>query len=242
MELDGINALVTGAAHGIGRATALLLAERGAHVIAADIDEDGAKSVAQQCVAAGGRAIAIVVDVTSSPSVDAMVVAASGQVGRIHALAHVAGIYPASPMVEMTDETWDLVLDVNLTGTFRVCRAVGRHMLASGGGSIVNITSGAARIPYKNLSAYAASKGGVISFSRTIADELAPFVRVNVIGPGPTYVGDGPAPDNPLAALIPLGRFALPDEIAEGIVFLASDRARFVTGQVLHVNGGRSMH
>ena len=146
-------------------------------------------------------------------------------------------------MVDTSDDLWRDVLATNLDGTFHTCRAFAPHLLERGGGAIVNVTSGAARIPYPGLSAYAASKGGVISFSRTIAAELAPTVRVNVVGPGPTDVWDdtdgidraeAPVP-------IPLGRYARPEEIAEGITFLASDRARFVTGQVIAVDGGSTV-
>jgi 3-oxoacyl-[acyl-carrier protein] reductase len=242
-EMAGKTVLLTGPAHGIGKGTALLLAERGASLVLADLDLPGAEAVAEECRAAGSPSVhALKVDVGDSASVDAMVKEAVAEAGRIHGVAHIAGIYPPSPMVEMTDDHWNKIIQINLSGTFFVCRAVARHLLEQGGGAIVTITSGAARIPYRNLSAYAASKGGVISFSRTIAEELAPTIRVNVVAPGPTIVTGAPDPEGGLTDAIPLRRWGRPDDIAEGIVFLLSDRARFVTGQVLHLNGGRSMH
>jgi 3-oxoacyl-[acyl-carrier protein] reductase len=245
MEFDGSTILVTGAANGIGRGTAHLLAERGARLVVADRDADGAARVADECTARGApEAIPLHVDVSDSASVDAMVDEATGRVGRLDGLAHIAGIYPSQPMWEMTDELWDDVLRVNLTGTFYVCRAVAKQLVADGGGggAIVTTTSGTARIPYHGLSAYGSSKGGVISFTRTIADELAPAVRVNAIAPGPTIVTGEPDPEGGLTDMIPLRRWGRPDDIAEGFAFLLSDRARFITGQVLHINGGRSMH
>ncbi len=242
-EMDGSTLLVTGAAHGIGRGTAHLLAERGARLVLVDIDVDAAEAVAAECAERGAaEAVAVEVDVGDSASVDAMVADATSRVGRLHGVAHIAGIYPQSPMTDMTDQLWDSVLRVNLTGTFYVCRAVARHLIANGGGAIVTTTSGTARIPYDDLSAYGSSKGGVISFTRTIARELAPTVRVNAIAPGPTIVTDAPDPEGGLTDLIPLKRWGRPDDIAEGFAFLLSDRARYITGQVLHVNGGRSMH
>lgn len=243
MEFDGSSILVTGAANGIGRGTAHLLAERGARLVVADLDADGAARVAEECTANGApEAIALGVDVSDSASVDAMVAEAAARIGRLDGLAHIAGIYPSSPVLEMTDELWDEVLRVNLTGTFYVCRAVAEHLVADGGGAIVTTTSGTARIPYRGLAAYGSSKGGVISFTRTIADELAPLVRVNSVAPGPTIVTGEPDPEGGLTDMIPLRRWGRPADIAEGFAFLLSDRARFITGQVLHINGGRSMH
>jgi NAD(P)-dependent dehydrogenase (short-subunit alcohol dehydrogenase family) len=260
MEFDDRTVLVTGAGHGIGRATATLFASRGARVILADIDLDRAQSVASECD--GSDHLTVEVDLRSSASVSEMVSTALSECGRIHVLANVAGIYPMAPMIETSDDMWRNVMAVNLDGVFHTCRALAPHFIENEDGAIVNIISGAARIPYPSLSAYAASKGALISFTRTIAAELAPHVRANIIGPGPTtgeddpespeYTGADPTStiDDPelreqvraAASAIPLGRFAVPGEIAEGIAFLASDRANFITGQILHVNGGRSMH
>jgi NAD(P)-dependent dehydrogenase (short-subunit alcohol dehydrogenase family) len=166
--------------------------------------------------------------------------------GRIDIAANIAGIYPRSTVEEATDEHWALVIGANLTGTFACCRAVVPIMKAQGGGSIVNVVSEAAFVPMAGMAAYGASKAGIVALSRTLALEAAP-VRVNVMSPGPTSrearpVDAAPAPEarSPVEG-IPLGRLGWPEEMAEAICWLASDRSSFVTGHVLHVNGGRLM-
>ncbi|HXY90877.1 MAG TPA: SDR family oxidoreductase, partial [Acidimicrobiia bacterium] len=158
----------------------------------------------------------------------------------------VAGIYPRATIEEATDEHWNTVLAYNLTGTFACCRAVLPIMRAQGGGAIVNVVSEAAFTPMAGMGAYGASKAGIVALSRTLAIEAAP-VRVNVLCPGPTARDPEPdstaatAPAAPAVPGIPLGRLGSPEEMAEAICWLASDRASFVTGHVLHVNGGRLM-
>ena len=240
-EFEGKTVIVTGAASGIGRGTAKMFGARGAHVVLVDLDDVGAKAVAEECAAAGGSATVRATDVTSSAAVAAAVSDIIAEVDRIDSLVNVAGIYPGARLVEMSDELWRSVLEVNLTGTFFMCREVARHMLDQGGGSIVNISSGGSQTPIERMSAYSASKAGVNGFSRTIALELAPTVRVNVVAPGLTNTNDLPTEYSDLTASVPLGRWAAVDEVAEAILFLASDRASFITGQTLFVSGGRIM-
>jgi 2-hydroxycyclohexanecarboxyl-CoA dehydrogenase len=248
MMLEGKTTVVTGAAHGIGEATALRYAEEGANVCLADLDLEGATSVAKACLERGVEAFAVQFDQRSSASVAEMVATAAARFGRIDVLANVAGIYPGSRIVNTSNELWDDVLRNNLTGVFYCCRAVLPGMIAAGGGSIVNIASGAAVKPLEGLAAYSASKGGLASFSRVLALEAAPLVRVNVVAPGPTLThgikAAGLASERDTAELnasMIMDRWGRPEEIADMIVFLSSDRASFVTGQMIHVNGGRSM-
>ena len=271
-EFEGRVVVVTGAARGIGQATAQLYADEGARLVLADLDLEGAELVAKECAGRGAEALAVQFDQRHSESVRAMVAAANDRFGPVDVLANVAGIYPAAPIGDMTDEMWDDVLRNNLTGVFYCCRAVLPQMRERGG-SIVSVASGVAVRPLEGMAAYAASKGGLASFSRVLALEAAPLVRVNVVAPGPTAtagvraafeagagaaardgsgVGDGgaAAPAGPppagterarLDSSMLLDRWGRPQEIAEMIVFLTSDRASFVTGQMIHVNGGRSM-
>ena len=241
-ELAGTTVMVTGAGNGIGRATARLFAERGAALVLLDLDERALESVRDECASLGASVHLRRVDITSSEDVAAMMQDVVRAVDRVHSLAHVAGIYPSANLVDMTDKMWHDVMTVNLTGTFIMCREVARHMLAQGGGSIVNVSSGASQTPLPMHSAYSASKGGVNAFSRTIAMELAPTVRVNVVAPGLTATRDHERENPHQVASVPLGRWGRPEEIAEGIAFLASDRASYITGQTLFVGGGRIMH
>lgn len=247
-ELSGRVALVTGAANGIGRAAAALFAARGADVILADIDPKVIQTAQDIAGTDGVRALGVAMDVRNGDSVEAAVAMGIASFGKIDALANVAGVYPVQRLEELTDAHVQAVLDVNVVGVLRVCRAVAARMRRGGGGAIVNIASGAAFRPYDGLSAYSASKGAVVSMSRVLALELAPRIRVNVVAPGATNTesvraatSEGQNQAAAAAAAVGIGRMAEPEEIAEAILFLGSDRARFITGQVLPVNGGSFM-
>lgn len=247
-ELSGKRALVTGAADGIGRATAALLASRGAMVVLADIKPSVMEVAMQIAKQASVQTLGVVTDVRSSESVDACIASAIEAFGRIDILANVAGIYPVQSLEQLSDAHVHDVLDINVIGTLRACRAAAVSMRQAGGGAIVNIASGAAFRPYAGLTAYSASKGAVVAMSRVLALELAPGIRVNVVSPGATNTetvrsstSDSQNRAAAVAASVGIGRMAEPEEIAEAIAFLASDRASFITGQVLPVNGGSFM-
>ena len=245
-EFEGKVAFVTGAGHGMARATAHMLAARGADLGLVDGDRAELAVVADECRDLGASVVSEVVDLTSTTSIDSVVQAVHVGLGRIDIAANIAGIYPRATVEEATDEHWALVIGTNLTGTFACCRALVPIMKAQGGGSIVNVVSEAAFTGMAGMGAYGASKAGIVALSRTLAIEAVP-VRVNVMSPGPTSrepKPPGPVSShdtNPAAAGIPVGRLGYPEEMAEAICWLASDRASFVTGHVLHVNGGRFM-
>jgi len=246
MDLSGKIVLVTGAQEGIGRAMALEFAAAGAGVAINWLNDGEAAERTAEAVRAGGRqALTVQADVGKIAEAQAMVAAVERELGPVDVLVNNAGVFPRVPFLDMTENDWDHVLDVNLKGTFFCAQAVAKAMVSAGRtGSIINLTSGAAYRGSPRGTHYCASKGGVLSLTRQMALELAPHrIRVNAIAPGLTDTAQpryGMSEEELAAAgrAIPLGRVVQPEEIARAAVFLASDDAGFITGHTLHVNGG----
>ena len=246
MQCTGKIVLVTGAQQGIGRAMAVEFAAAGADIAVNWLDDqDAAEQVANQVRGCGRRAILVKADMAQIEQVRSMVLAAQDGLGPIDVLVNNAGVFPRVPFLEMTENDWDYVLDVNLKGSCFCAQSIAKAMVSAGRpGVIINLTSGAAFRSSPRGVHYVASKGGVLSMTRAMALELAPYrIRVNAIAPGltdtaqPRY-GSSEAELADMARAIPLGRMARPEDIARAAIFLASDSAGFVTGQTLHVNGG----
>ena len=247
-SLAGKCAFVTGAQQGIGRATAVALARAGADVGVNYLDDaDAGGAVLREIEALGRRGVVVQGDVSTPSQAEAMTVSVARQLGGLDVLVNNAGVFPRVPFLEMKEGDYDLVLDVNLKGTFFCAQAAARLMVHGGRkGAIVNLSSQAVRGAPLGVH-YSASKSGVIGMTRAMALELAPHgIRVNAVAPGltdtaqPRY-GHSEESLATLARAVPIGRMAHPGEIAEVIVFLASDDARYITGQVLNANGGSYM-
>lgn len=251
MKIEGKAALVTGGGRGIGKAIASELASRGAKVAVVDIFEDRANAAAEEIKACGHTAIAIQADVSRSADVDRLMNKVLGEVGRLDILVNNAGGMVARKKVaEMDEELWDRVLANNLKSTFLCSRAAAKWITRPGG-RIINISSCFGITGSANAAHYSAAKAGIIGFTKALALELGPEgITVNAVAPGPT---DTPAwrgthPGEELAAKTeervmktPLGRIASPEDIASVVVFLASWDGRYITGQVIHANGGSLM-
>jgi len=243
LKLAGKVALVTGAAQGIGKAVALLLARNGADIVVSDINLEKAEETAREVQALDRKALAIKVDVAKLDDVEKMVGAILARFGQVDILVNNAGIARDKLILRMTEEDWDAVLNINLKGTFNCTKAVVRHMSKQRSGKIVNIASVVGEMGNAGQGNYAASKAGVIGFTKTIAREFAQRgINVNAIAPGyiETPMTDA-LPDKAkeeLKRLIPMDRLGKPEDVAEAVLFLVSDASSYITGHVLNVNGG----
>lgn len=248
MQLTGRRALVTGAQQGIGRATALALAAAGADVAINWLDDRAAaQSIADEIRAKGRKAALAQGSVASRTEIERIVDEAESGIGPLDVLVNNAGIFPRSAFLDLAEAEWDAVLGINLKGSFLVAQAVARRMTAGRRkGAIVNISSSSVRGHPLGVH-YAASKAGIIGMTRAMALALAPHgIRVNAIAPGITNTAQPRYQFSELemqqqSSLVPLGAMAEPGDIADVIVFLASDAARFMTGEVVHANGGLYM-
>jgi 2-hydroxycyclohexanecarboxyl-CoA dehydrogenase len=246
MEMQGRTVVVTGGASGIGKATALLLAGEGAHVFVGDVDEAGGRAVAAESAGAGPAIQFLPLDLTRSASIAEFVAAVERQVRRVDGLVNGAGWDRIQPFLENPPEMWDQLIQINLMGAIRLTRALLPPMITAQEGKIVNISSDAGRVGSTGETVYAAAKGGLIAFTKSLAREMARYhINVNCVCPGPT---DTPLfqrqPERMREALtraIPFRRIAQPQEIAEAVMFFLGRRSDYITGQVLSVSGGLTM-
>jgi 2-hydroxycyclohexanecarboxyl-CoA dehydrogenase len=246
MEMQDRSVIVTGGASGIGRATALLLAREGARVLIGDIDEAGGRAVASEAAGAALAVDFLPLDLTQPDTIAAFAAAVHDRVERVDGLVNGAGWDRIQPFLENPPEMWDRLIAINLLGAVRLTRAVLPPMVAAQVGKIVNISSDAGRVGSMGETVYAAAKGGLIAFTKSLAREVARYhINVNCVCPGPT---DTPLfqqqPERMREALtraIPFRRIAQPEEIAEAVMFFLSRRSDYITGQVLSVSGGLTM-
>lgn len=242
LDLSGKVAIVTGASRGIGRAVAVRLASRGAHVVAV-ARGDNANATASEIQNAGGSAVAVSADVTNRPAIDAVIAQALEQSGHIDILVNNAGITRDQLLMRMKPDDWDQVIATNLTAAFGCAQAVIKPMIKQRGGRIVSISSVVGQSGNAGQANYAASKAGLIGFCKSMAREVASRgITVNVVAPGlietdMTKALTGASRED-WAEKIPLGRLGRPEDVAHAVCFLASDEASYITGHVLAVNGG----
>lgn len=252
MGLEGRVAIVTGAGRGIGKATASVLSSKGAAVAVVEIIPENAESSAREIRQKGGRAEAIVADVSKFEVAQQVVKRVLETFGKVDILVNNVGWDDPKPFIETTPELWDKVLDINLRSTLNCTRAVLEPMMANKWGRIVSIASDAGRMGGIYAAVYSAAKAGVIAFSKTIAREMAAYnILANCIAPGPIETpllqqisGTGESGASMIRKtlrMVPLKRLGQPEEIAHAVAFFASEEASYVTGQVLSVNGGMIM-
>ena len=240
-------AIVTGAKQGIGFGIALALAKEGCNVVVSDLEQGGCEEAAKKVGELGVKTLAVACDVSKKDAVDNLISETVKKFGQLDILVNNAGIFPFVPFADMKESDWDKVLDVNLKSMFLCSQAAVKEMKA--GGKIVNISSIASFVGFEGLVHYCASKGGVNGMIRALALELAPKkINVNAVAPGAIDTPGASQPDQPRTAAeetrkqtiaaIPWNRMGVPYDIAQAVVFLASDKADYITGQILVVDGG----
>ena len=245
LDLNGKTAVVIGGSSGIGRALALGLAQAGADVIPSARRAPEVAAAASEIERLGRRSLAATCDVTSEPSLQQLLQQALSTFGKVDILVNSAGISKRSPTLDLSEQDWDAILDINLKGTLHACRIFGRHMIERRCGRIINIASLSSFLGLFEVAAYAASKGGVLSLTRSLAVEWAPHsVCVNAIMPGVFRTAlnqkllDGTPRGQEFLLRTPMKRFGLVEELVGAAIFLASDSAGFVTGATIPVDGG----
>ena len=244
------NILITGAGSGIGRASALRMAKTG-HVIVTDRNEDGAAETVSLIEDSGGTATAIAVDVSNGASMTAMKEGIAADIGPVHKAFFAAGIYIRGVTGTISEADWDTMIGIHVKGTFLGCQAVLPDMIAAGKGAIVNMSSDFAVMAVPGAAAYMASKSAIYSLTKSLALEFAGHgIRINALGPGPIdtpILTSGRTEDEyqkalgTLAESLPIGRLGQPEEVASVLDFLLSDRSSYMTGQIIHPNGGQLM-
>jgi 2-hydroxycyclohexanecarboxyl-CoA dehydrogenase len=242
-------AFITGAGRGIGREIARTLASRGMDIIVSDVNVDNANETVSIVEKDGGIAVAVYCDVTRLESVQEAVGASLAHFGKIDVLVNNAGWDKVEPFLKSEPSTWRLIMDINLMGQIHTCKEILPVMIQNGYGKVINIASDSGRVGSSGEAVYSAAKGGVIAFTKTMAREMARHkINVNCVSPGPSNTplfeeigsyNEGIA--TALEKAIPFRRLAQPSDIANGVAFLASDEADYVTGQTLSVNGGLAM-
>ncbi len=243
MRFKGKVVIVTGSSRGIGKATALAFSREGANVVITSRKKKDCDEVVREINDSGRTCLAVACDVSKSSDIGNLVKQTLRKFGKIDIIVNNAGIFWMKPIESITEKDWEEMIHINLKGPFLLCRAVSRHLKK--GAAIVNIASVLGQVGSEMATAYCAAKGGLITFTKSLALELAPRnIRVNAVAPGPIKTAmlagldKDPKAKKEFLEWVPLGRFGEPEEIANAVLFLASDEASYVTGHVLVVDGG----
>ena len=250
MRFDGKVGIITGSGQGIGKGIATLFAKEGGTAIVVDVNPATAEATAKEIETSGGKAMAAKCDITNQPEVNDLVAKVIEKYGKVDILVNNVGWNKVKPFVDGDKDLWDRVIDINLKGPIIFCRAVVDNMMANNYGKIVNVSSDSGRVGSTGEAVYGASKGGVITFTKALAREMARYkINVNSVSPGPSdtpFLAEVSA-ENPklMEAVkkgIPMRRLAQPEDIANAVLFFCDDATNYITGQTLSCSGGLTMH